>query len=170
MPLTRFPDHEDKRVFLSTVLSFNLPPADSAHSDRLSIAVFWVDQGTPSAAELTLDFATDLLEHGALGIVCGGSAAEEVGALFEQAIEEGEFVRDAGEEIGIWVLPETTPEELLWSAAEEAMLPDIFADQPCDIIVWARSGDPALPRLRQLLPRLTDVIDEIYELGGEEDE
>jgi hypothetical protein len=169
MPLTRFPDHEDKRVFLSTVLSFNLPPADSAHSDRLSVAVFWVDQGTPAATELNLDFATDLIEHGALGIVCGGSAAEDVGALFEEAIEEGDFVREEGEEIDVLVLPDATAEELLWSAAEEAMLPDTFADQPCDIVVWARSGDPALPRLRQVLPRLTDVIDEIYELGGEED-
>ena len=34
MPLTRFPDHEDKRVFLSTVPSLNLPPAPAAFSSE----------------------------------------------------------------------------------------------------------------------------------------
>ena len=123
MPLTRFPDHEDKRVFLSTVLSFNLPPPDGAHSDRLSVAVLWVDRDTPSADELSPDFAMELLDHGALALVIGGSASEQTAALFERTIEDGEFVRGPDEEISIWVDPEAPLDEVLWTAAEEAMPP-----------------------------------------------
>jgi hypothetical protein len=168
MPLTQFPDHDDKRVFLSTVLTFNLPAPDSAHSDRLSIAVFWIDRGTPAAGELGTDFAIDLMDHRALGIVCGGSAAEQVAGVFAQAIAEGEFARSDEEEITILSRPGATLPELLWTAAEEAMPPDAWADQPWDIVVWARSGDPHLAQLREALPRLTEIIERIYEEGGEE--
>jgi hypothetical protein len=169
MPLTRFPDHEDKRVFLSTVLSFNLPPADGAHPDRLSIAVLWIDRDSPAALELSADFAMELLEHGALGLVFGGTGAEAAAALFEQAIEDGEFVRGPDEEISMWVDHEATLEEVLWTAAEQAMLPDTYADQPWDITCWARSGDPAIGRLRDVLGRLSAIVDDRYELGGEEE-
>jgi hypothetical protein len=169
MPLTRFPDHEEKRVFLSSVLTFNLPAPDSAHSDRLSVAAFWIDRGTAAASELSLEFAVDLVEHGALAIVVGGGGAEEAGNLFERAIAEGEFARYPGEDIEILVLTEATLEEFLFSAAEEAMPPDIYADEPWDVVVWCRSGDPSQPRLRAALGRLTDLVDEIYDVGGEEE-
>ena len=169
MSLTRFPDHEDKRVYLSTVLSFNLPPADGAHSDRMSVAVIWIDRDTPAASELGPDFAVELLEHGALGLVLGGSGSEAVAALFEQAIEDGEFVRSEDEEISMWVDPESSLEEVLWTAAEEAMPPDAFADRQWDIVCWARSGDPIVPRLRDALGRLGAIVDDRYELGGSEE-
>ncbi|MFI5209076.1 MAG: hypothetical protein ACHQ2E_01410 [Gemmatimonadales bacterium] len=169
MPLTRFPDHEDKRVFLSSVLTFNLPAPDAAHTDRLSVAAFWIDRGTPSASELSLEFAVDLIEHGALAIVIGGSDAEAAGALFEQAIAEGEFAQYPGEDVELLVQADSTLEECLFAAAEEAMPPDIYADQPWDLVVWCRSGDPSQPRLRSDLGRLTDLVDEIYDVGGEEE-
>lgn len=168
MPLTRFPDHEEKRVFLSSVLTFNLPAPDAAHSDRLSVAAFWIDRDTPAASELSLDFAVDLVEHGALSIVVGGSAAEEAGALFEEAITEGEFARYPGEDVEILVRADATVEEFLFTAAEEAMPPDIYTDQPWDLVVWCRSGDVSQPKLRTDLARLTDLVDEIYDVGGEE--
>jgi hypothetical protein len=169
MPLTRFPDHEEKRVFLSSVLTLNLPAPDASHSDRLSVAAFWLDRGTPAASELSLEFAVDLVEHGALAVVLGGSAADEAGNLFEQAIAEGEFARSPGEDIEILVQADATLEEFLFIAAEEAMPPDIYADEPWDLVVWCRSGDPAQPRLRAALARLTDLVDEIYDVGGEEE-
>jgi len=169
MPLTRFPDHEDKRVFLSSVLTFNLPAPDASHTDRLSVAAFWIDRDTPAASELCVEFAVDLIEHGALAIVIGGSDAETAGALFEQAIAEGEFAQYPGEEVELLVQADDTLEEFLFTAAEEAMPPDIYADRPWDLIVWCRSGDPAQPRLRADLGRLTDLVDEIYDVGGEEE-
>jgi len=169
MPLTRFPDHEDKRVFLSTVLSFNLPPPDGAHSDRLSVAVLWIDRDTPSADELSPDFAMELLDHGALALVLGGSASEQTAALFEQTIEDGEFVRGPDEEISIWVDPEAPLDEVLWTAAEEAMPPDAFADRPWDIVCWARSGDAMVAKLRDALARLGAIVDDRYELGGDDE-
>ena len=170
MPLTRFPDHEEKRVFLSTVLAFNLPAAPAAHTDRPSVAVIWTDEGTPAATELSPDFATSLLAHGASGIVCGGTASEAAAALFEEAIEDGDFVQSEAEEITIWSEPEATVPELLFLAAEEAMPADNVADDPWDIVVWVRSGDPRLGEIRQALGRLTDLVDEQYELGGTEEE
>jgi hypothetical protein len=169
MPLTRFPDHEDKRVFLSTVLAFNLVPPDTAHSDRLSIAVLWLDQDSPARNELNQDFLTELLDHGAMGFVLGGSAAEAVAAMVEEAIEEGAYVQSEDEEIGLWVDPEASLEEVLWSAAEEAMPPDSYADRPWDVVVWARSGAPEVARIRTALARLSAIVDERYELGGEEE-
>jgi hypothetical protein len=169
VPLTRFPDHEDKRVYLSTVLAFNLPAPDSAHSDRMSIAVFWIEAASPAARELNLDFAIDLMDHGALGVVCGGSGAAAAAEVFEQAVSEGEFVREEAETIGVWALPEATLEEVLWIAAEEAMVPDAYVERPWDIVVWARSGDPSVQQLRQILPRLSQVVDDFYDLGGEDE-
>ena len=169
MSLTRFPDHEDKRVFLSTVLSFNLPPPDGAHSDRLSVAVLWIDRDTPSADELSPDFAMELLDHGALALVLGGSASEQTAALFEQTIEDGEFVRGPDEEISIWVDAEAPLDEVLWTAAEEAMPPDAFADRPRDIVCWARSGDAMVAKLRDALARLGAIVDDRYELGGDDE-
>lgn len=169
MPLTRFPDHEDKRVFLSSVLTFNLPAPDTSHTDRLSVAAFWIDRGSPAASELSLEFAVDLIEHGALAIVIGGSDAEAAGALFEQAIAEGEFAQYPGEDVELLVQAEASLEEFLFTAAEEAMPPDIYAEQPWDLVVWCRSGDPSQPRLRADLGRLTDLVDEIYDVGGEEE-
>ena len=169
MPLTRFPDHEDKRVFLSTVLSFNLPPPDGAHTDRLSIAVLWIDQDSQAAGELSPDFAMELLEHGAAGVVLGGSASEDAAALFEETIEDGGFVQGKDEEISIWVDSNAALEEILWTAAEEAMPPDAYADRPWDIVCWARSGDPIVSRLRDALGRLGAIVDNRYELGGEEE-
>ncbi len=169
MPLTRFPDHEDKRVFLSTVLSFNLPPQGGAHPDRLSVAVLWLDLDSPAASELNLDFATELLQHGALAIVIGGSAAEAAGAVFEKAVAQGDFPGAEDEAIGLWMEPDATVEELLFIAAEDAMPPDAWADHPWDIVAWARSGDPSIALLRPALQRLTQIVDETYELGGDED-
>ncbi len=42
-------------------------------------------------------------------------------------------------------------------------------DEPWDIVVWAKSGDPALPAIRAGLGRLGAIVDEQYELGGEGD-
>ncbi len=111
----------------------------------------------------------DLIEHGALAIVIGGSDAEAAGALFEQAIAEGEFAKYPGEDIELLVQADASLEEHLFTAAEEAMPPDIYADQPWDLVVWCRSGDPSRPRLRADLGRLTDLVDEIYDVGGEEE-
>ena len=86
MPLTRFPDHEDKRVFVSTVPALNLPPAAGAYTDRPSIAVLWLDQGSAALAELNHEFALSLIEHGSLGIVLGGSGAEEAATIFGQSV------------------------------------------------------------------------------------
>lgn len=173
MPLTRFPDHEDKRVFLSTVLSLDLPPPAAAHTDRTSIAVLWVDRDSAAAGEITHEFAADLLQHRALGIVCGGSEAEEVAAIFDEVIAENDFPLELeleleGAEIGIWADSGGTVEDVLWTAAEEAMPPDTFAEDAWDVVVWARSGDPVVPRLRDVLRRLSALVDERYELGGEE--
>ncbi|MGH7703700.1 MAG: hypothetical protein ACREMO_11435 [Gemmatimonadales bacterium] len=153
MPLTRFPDHEDKRV-----------------SDRLSVAVFWIDRDSPSARELSLDFVIDLIEHGALGVVCGGGHAETVRALFERAVEEGEFVASKDEAITTLALPEARLDEVLWTASEEVMPPDAFADRPWDIVVWHRSGDPKQPEIRRALARLSHIVEEIYDRGGEDDQ
>ena len=49
------------------------------------------------------------------------------------------------------------------------MPPDAFAGEPWDIMVWARSGDPMVPALRKALGALGAIIDERYELGGEDD-
>lgn len=168
MPLTRFPDHEGKRVFLSSVLTFSLPAPDVAHTDRLSVAAFWIDADQPAARELTADFVIDLIEHGALGLVLAGSGAEAAATLFEEAVAEGEFSKYPGEDIEVLVQPEASLDEFLFSAAEEAMVPDIYADQPWDVVVWARGGDPILSQLRSRLGRLSDLIDEIYDVGGEE--
>ncbi len=171
MPLTRFPDHEDKRVFLSTVLSLDLAPPASAGTDRTSIAVLWVDRGTPAAREITHAFAAALIQHRAFGIVCGGSDAERVAGIFDEAIAEADLPPELDpevDEIGIWADPAGSIEDILWTAAEEAMPPDAFAEEPWDIVVWARSGDPSIPRLREVLSRLSAMVDERYELGGEE--
>jgi hypothetical protein len=170
MPLTRFPDHEDKRVFLSTVPALNLPPAPGAYSDRPSIAVFWLEQGAPALSELTHEFALSLIEHGSLGIVLGGSGAEEAAVIFDEAAAETTHAEIEDEAIGIWADADATVAELLFTAAEEAMPPDAFADQPWDIVVWAKSGDPALPAIRKELGKLSALVDERYELGGEDDD
>jgi hypothetical protein len=47
------------------------------------------------------------------------------------------------------------------------MPPDAYAIEPWDLVVWARSGDPVLPRLREALGRLEAIVDERYELGGD---
>jgi hypothetical protein len=172
MPLTRFPDHEDKRVFLSTVMSLGLAPPQGAHSGRTSIAVLWADAGMPAAAELNHDFAAELVRHRAFGVVVGGSDAERVAAIFDEVIAEADLPPEFDpemEEIGVWSDPGWTMEDMLWTAAEEAMPPDVFAEHPWDIVVWARSDDPGIPRLRDLLRRLSALVDERYELGGLED-
>jgi hypothetical protein len=169
MPLTRFPDHEDKRVFLSTVPALNLPPAPGAYSDRMFIVVLWVEEDTPALSELSHEFALSLIEAGGLGIVIGGNGAEQAAAIFDEAAAETSHAAFEDEAIGIWADSDATMEDLLFSAAEEAMLPDAFADNPWDIVVWARIGDPAIPRLRTALNRLGTIVDEQYELGGEED-
>jgi hypothetical protein len=171
MPLTRFPDHEDKRVFLSTILSLNLAPPPQSHPGRVSVAVLWVDQNTPAAAEITHDFAAELVRHQAFGIVCGGSDAERVATIFDEVIAEIDLPPQLDPEvdgIGIWADPAADIEETLWTAAEEAMPPDVFAEEPWDIVVWARSGDPAVGRIRDLLGRLSAMVDDRYELGGDE--
>jgi hypothetical protein len=170
MPLTRFPDHEDRRVYLSTVLSFNLSPAETNFSDRPSIALLWVDEDTPAARELGVDFAIQLFEHGTLGVVIGGSAAERIGALMGQAVESGEFSQQPGEEIGIWVCPGQNLEEVIFTAAEEAMPPDAHAEGAWDLVAWSRSSDPNVTQLRSALGRVTDLVEDIYDLGGEDDE
>jgi hypothetical protein len=169
MPLTRFPDHEDKRVFLSTVPALNLAPADGAYSDRVSVVVLWLDEGSPALAELSQEFALAIIEHGGLAVVLGGSGADTAAAIFDEAAAETTHAEVEDESIGIWADPEATTEELLFTAAEEAMPPDAFADQPWDIHVWARSGDPVIPRLRVALNRLGAIVDDQYELGGDED-
>ena len=135
----------------------------------MSIAVLWVEENTPALGELTQEFALSLIERGGLGIVIGGSGAERAATIFDEAAAETSHAEAEGEAIGIWADPDATIEELLFSAAEEAMLPDAFADQPWDIVVWARSGDAAVPRFRAALNRLGGIVDELYELGGEED-
>lgn len=169
MPLTRFPDLEDKRIFLSTVPALNLPPAPGAYSDRVSVAVLWFDQGTPAAAELTHEFALSLIEHGALTFVLGGTGAEAAAVIFDEAAAETTHAERDEEAITLWTDADAPLEELLFTAAEEAMPPDAFADQPWDIVAWSRSGDPIVPRLRTALGRLAAIIDDRYELGGEDD-
>jgi hypothetical protein len=170
MPLTRFPDHEDKRVFLTTVPALNLPPAPGAYSDRVAVGVFWLEQGSPALAELTHEFAFSLIENGTMGIVLGGSGAEAAATIFDEAAAETTHAELEDEAIGIWADADATLEELLFTAAEEAMPPDAFVDQHWDIVVWARSGDPAVPAMRKALNGLSALVDDRYELGGEEDE
>lgn len=169
MPLTRFPDHEDKRVFLSTVLGLNLPPAPGAYRDRVSVAVLWLDQGSPALGELSQEFALSLIEKGSLAIVLGGSGAEEAAVIFDEAAAETTHAEKDDEEVGIWTDPEGSLEDLLFTAAEEAMPPDAFSGEPWDIVVWARSGDPRIGAIRAALGRLGAIVDEKYELGGEDD-
>lgn len=169
MPLTRFPDLEEKRIFLSTVPSLNLAPAPSCYTDRVSVVVLWLDQDTPAAAELTQEFALSLIEHGGLAVVLGGSAAEAAAVIFDEAAAETTHAERDDEAVIIWTDPTAPLEELLFTAAEEAMPPDAFADQPWDIVAWARSGDAMVPRFRGALGRLGAIIDERYELGGEDD-
>ena len=169
MALTRFPDHEDKRVFLSTVRSFQLAPPDTAFSGRVSMAVLWVDQDSLAHRELSPEFATGLLAHRALAVVCGGSAAEVAATIFDEAAAEGDFTGSDLESVGIWCDPDATLETILWTAAEEAMPPDSFTEDPWDIVVWARDGDWLIPRLRRGLGSLSGIVDRRYELGGEDD-
>ena len=169
MPLTRFPDLEDKRIFLSTVPAFNLPPAPTSYSDRVSVAVLWFEQNSVPASELTQEFALSLIEHGGLAVVLGGSGAEAAAAIFDEAAAETTHAERDDEAVIIWTDPESELEELLFTASEEAMPPDAFADQPWDIVAWARSGDEIVPRLRTALGRLGAIIDDRYELGGEDD-
>lgn len=169
MPLTRFPDHEDKRVFLSTVLALNLPPPQGAYSDRVSVAMLWLDRDSQPLSELTQEFALALIEHGGLAIVLGGSGAEDAAVIFDEAAAETVHAEREDEAISIWSDAEADIEEMLFTAAEEAMPPDAFSTEPWDIVVWARSGDPVIPRIRAALGRLGLIIDERYELGGEED-
>lgn len=169
MPLTRFPDLEEKRIFLSTVPALNLPPAPTAYSDRVCIAVLWLEQNSPASSELTQEFAMSLIEHGGLAVVLGGSGAEAAAVIFDEAAAETTHAERDDEAVIIWTDAEAPLEELLFTAAEEAMPPDAFADQPWDIVVWARSGDQIVPRLRTALGRLGAIIDDRYELGGEDD-
>lgn len=169
MSLTRFPDHEDKRVFLSTVLGLNLPPAPGAYSDRVSVAVLWLDRESPGLSELTQEFALALIERGGLAVVLGGSGAEDAAVIFDEAAAETVHAEREDEAISIWTDAEGGLEDLLFTAAEEAMPPDAFSTEPWDIVVWARSGDPMIPRLRAALNRLGAIVDEHYELGGEDD-
>jgi hypothetical protein len=169
MPLTRFPDHEDKRVFISTVPALNLPPAPTAYSDRMSVVVLWLDEDSPALRELTQEFALSLIERGGLAVVLGGSGAETAAAIFDEAAAETTHAEVEDEAVGIWADSQASLEELLFTAAEDAMPPDAFADQPWDIVVWAKSGDPLLPRIRSCLNRLGAIVDEQYELGGEGD-
>jgi hypothetical protein len=169
MPLTRFPDLEDKRIFLSTVPALNLPPAPTSYSDRVSVVVLWFEQNSVPASELTQEFALSLIEHGGLAVVLGGSGAEAAAVIFDEAAAETTHAERDDEAVIIWTDPESELEELLFTAAEEAMPPDAFADQPWDIVAWARSGDEIVPRLRNALGRLGAIIDDRYELGGEDD-
>ncbi len=169
MPLTRFPDHEDKRVFLSTVMGLNLAPPQGAYPDRVSVAVLWLDRESPALSELTQEFAMALIEHGGLAVVLGGSGAEEAAAIFDEAAAETVHAEREDEAIPIWTDPEGSLEDLLFTAAEEAMPPDAFSGEPWDVVVWARSGDPMVPRIRTALGRLGAIVDEQYELGGEDD-
>ena len=169
MPLTRFPDLEEKRVFLSTVPALNLPPAPGAYSDRLSVAVLWIDEGTPAASELSQEFALSLIEKGALTIVLGGSAAEAAAVIFDEAAAETTHAEREDEQVGIWSDPDAPLDEILFTAAEEAMPPEAFSEDFWDIVVWAKSGDPKIPAIRTALGRLEAMIDERYELGGEDD-
>lgn len=131
--------------------------------------MFWIDAGTPAAQELNLEFVIDLMDHGALAIVCGGTGAEAAAQVFRSAVGAGEFVRGEDEEISILAYPTAPLEEVLWAAAEQAMPPDAYADRPWDIVAWARSGDPKLPALRAALPRLSEIVEEIYDQGGEDE-
>ncbi len=167
MSLTRFPDHEDKRVFLSTVPALNLSLAPGSYSDRISIAVLWLDEGTPALQELNQEFAASIIEHGGLAVVLGGTGADVAAAIFDEAAAETTHAEAEDEAIGIWADPAASLEELLFSAAEEAMPPDAFADQPWDIVVWSKSGELSIPKVRATLNRLGAIVDEQYELGGE---
>jgi hypothetical protein len=169
MPLTRFPDLEEKRIFLSTVPALNLPPAPTSYSGRVSVVVLWFESGSPAASELTQEFAMSLIEHGGLAVVLGGSGAEAAAVVFDEAAAETTHAERDDEAVTIWTDAEAPLEELLFTAAEEAMPPDAFADEPWDIVAWAKSGDVVVPRLRTALGRLGAIIDDRYELGGEDD-
>ncbi|HXI19610.1 MAG TPA: hypothetical protein VNH46_00910, partial [Gemmatimonadales bacterium] len=116
MPLTRFPDHEDKRVFLSTVPSLNLAPGTPPPpgGDRVSVAVLWLDRDTAAAAELTQEFALGVIERGGLAIVLGGSEAERAAAIFDEAAAETVHAEREDEQIGIWADPAASIEETLF--------------------------------------------------------
>jgi len=169
MALTRFPDHEDKRVFLSTVPALNLPPAAGAYSDRVSVAILWLQEDSPALAELSHEFALSVIEHGGLAVVLGGTGAETAATIFDEAAAETSHAEVEEEAVGIWADPTLSLEQLLFMAAEEAMPPDVFADQAWDLVVWAKSSDPSLSKLRADLNRLAAIVDEQYELGGEEE-
>ncbi|MEO8138549.1 MAG: hypothetical protein ABI742_02830 [Gemmatimonadota bacterium] len=169
MPITRFPDHEEKRIFLSTVPALNLPPAPGAYPDRAFITVLWLDTDSPASRELSQEFVLSLIEHGGLGIVIGGSGAEAAAVIVDEAAAETAHADREDEAIGIWADADAPLEEILFLAAEEAMPPDAFAGDPWDVVVWARSGDAALPAIRAGLGRLGAIVDEQYELGGEDD-
>ena len=94
---------------------------------------------------------------------------EAAAVIFDEAAAETTHAERDDEAIVIWTDAESELDQLLFTAAEEAMPPDAFADQPWDIVVWARSGDPVVPRFRQALGRLAAIIDDRYELGGEDD-
>ncbi len=170
MPLTRFPDHEDKRVFLATTPAFNLPPAPVPALDRVFVALLWFDADGTAARELSQEFALSLIERGGLAIVLGGSGAEAAAAVFDEAAAETTHAEKDDEAVGIWSDPDASLEALVFLAAEEAMPPDAFADQPWDLVAWARSGDPVVAELRQVLNRVSAMVDERYELGGEDPE
>lgn len=169
MPLTRFPDHEDKRIFLSTVPALNLPPAPGAYPDRQFITMLWLEADGAAARELNQEFALSLIEHGGLAVVLGGSGAEAAALIMDEAAAETAHAEREDESIGIWADADASLEEMLFLAAEEAMPPDAFAGEPWDVVVWAKSGDPALPAIRAALGRLGAIVDEQYELGGEDD-
>ena len=169
MPLTRFPDHEDKRVFLSTVPSLNLPPAAAAFSDRVSVVVLWLDQDSPALQELNQEFALSLIEKGGLTIVLGGSGAEAAATIFDEAAAETTHAEREDEAIVLWTDPVGKIDDVLFTAAEDAMPPDAFAGDPWDIVIWAKSSDPLVPALRKALGTLGAIVDEHYELGGEDD-
>ena len=74
MPLTRFPDHEDKRVFLSDRAVAQPAARPRGVRDRVFVAVLWLDEGAPALQELNQEFALSLIEQGGLAIVLGGAA------------------------------------------------------------------------------------------------
>ena len=99
----------------------------------------------------------------------GPTLAGRCATIFDNAAAETTHAEREDEAVSIWADPAASLEETLFTAAEEAMPPDAFADQPWDLVVWARSGDPSVPRIRTALGRLGAMIDDHYELGGEAD-